>query len=78
MRAERRRPSRTPAEWVGARPERIVGWAFALGLMLILIADHDRRRRDSLTSPPIGAETRRAAARGALKDRPYPSYTYEG
>jgi hypothetical protein len=38
MRAERRRPSRTTAEWVGARPERIVGWAFALGLLLILIA----------------------------------------
>ncbi len=38
VRAERRRPSRTPAEWVGPRPERIVGWAFALGLMLILIA----------------------------------------
>ncbi len=38
MRAERRRPSRTPAEWVGARPERIVAWAFVLGLVLILIA----------------------------------------
>jgi hypothetical protein len=38
VRAERRRPSRTPAEWVGPRPERIVGWAFALGLVLILIA----------------------------------------
>ncbi len=38
VRAERRRPSRTPAEWVGSRPERIVGWAVALGLMLILIA----------------------------------------
>jgi hypothetical protein len=38
VRSERRRPSRTPAEWVGARPERIVGWAFALGLLLILIA----------------------------------------
>jgi hypothetical protein len=35
---ERRRPARTPAEWVGARPERIVAWAFALGLLLILIA----------------------------------------
>ncbi|MGI8779810.1 MAG: hypothetical protein ACR2L8_06510, partial [Solirubrobacteraceae bacterium] len=35
---DRRRPSRTPAEWVGARPERIVAWAFALGLLLILIA----------------------------------------
>jgi len=36
--AERRRPSRTPAEWVGPRPERIVAWAFALGVLLILIA----------------------------------------
>ena len=38
MRTERRRPARTPADWIGARPERIVGWAFALGLILILIA----------------------------------------
>ena len=38
VRTERRRPPRTPAEWVGARPERIVAWAFALGLLLILIA----------------------------------------
>jgi hypothetical protein len=37
-RAERRRPQRTPAEWIGARPERIVAWAFVLGLLLILIA----------------------------------------
>ena len=37
-RAERRRPARTPAEWIGAAPERIVAWAFALGLLLILIA----------------------------------------
>jgi hypothetical protein len=36
--AERRRPPRTPAEWIGARPERIVAWAFVLGLLLILIA----------------------------------------
>jgi hypothetical protein len=36
--AERRRPARTPAEWIGARPERIVAWAFVLGLLLILIA----------------------------------------
>jgi hypothetical protein len=35
---ERRRPPRTPAEWIGARPERIVAWAFVLGLLLILIA----------------------------------------
>jgi hypothetical protein len=36
--SERRRPARTPAEWVGPRPERIVAWAFALGLLLILVA----------------------------------------
>jgi hypothetical protein len=36
--AERRRPARRPAQWVGPRPERIVGWAFALGLLLIIIA----------------------------------------
>jgi hypothetical protein len=36
--AERRRPPRTPAEWIGPRPERIVAWAFALGLLLILVA----------------------------------------
>jgi hypothetical protein len=36
--AERRRPRRTPAELIGARPERIVAWAFVLGLLLILIA----------------------------------------
>jgi hypothetical protein len=30
VRAERRRPARTPAEWIGARPERIVAWAFVL------------------------------------------------
>jgi hypothetical protein len=33
-----RRPPRAPADWIGPRPERIVGWAFALGLLLILIA----------------------------------------
>jgi len=38
VRADRRRPSRTPAEWIGARPERIVAWAFVLGLILILVA----------------------------------------
>ena len=36
--AERRRARRTPAEFVGPRPERIMAWAFALGLLLILIA----------------------------------------
>ncbi len=38
VRAERHPPSWTPADWIRARPERIVGWAFALGLLLILIA----------------------------------------
>ncbi len=36
--AERRRPPRTPSEWIGQSPERIVAWAFVLGLLLILIA----------------------------------------
>jgi hypothetical protein len=36
--AERRRPPRTPAEWIGPRPDRIVAWAFILGLLLILVA----------------------------------------
>lgn len=35
---ERRRPPRTPAEWIGPRPDRIVAWAFVLGLLLILVA----------------------------------------
>ena len=34
----RRRASQTTVEWIGPRPERLVGWAFALGLLLILIA----------------------------------------
>jgi len=38
VRAERRPASWTPADWIRSRPERIVGWAFALGLLLILIA----------------------------------------
>jgi hypothetical protein len=36
--SERRRPPRTPAEWIGPRPDRIVAWAFVLGLLLILVA----------------------------------------
>jgi hypothetical protein len=36
--ADRRRPPRTPAEWIGPRPERIVAWSFGLGMLLILIA----------------------------------------
>lgn len=34
----RHRPPRTVAERIGGQPERIVAWAFALGLILILIA----------------------------------------
>jgi hypothetical protein len=34
----RRRPARTVQERVGPRPDRIAAWAFALGLLLILIA----------------------------------------
>jgi hypothetical protein len=34
----RRRPTRTVHERVGPRPDRIAAWAFALGLLLILIA----------------------------------------
>jgi hypothetical protein len=34
----RRRPPRTLAERIGGQPDRIVGWAFALGLILILVA----------------------------------------
>jgi hypothetical protein len=36
--AERRRPRRTPAEWIGGSPERIMAYAFVLGLILILVA----------------------------------------
>jgi hypothetical protein len=34
----RRRPPRTASERVGARPDRIAAWAFALGMLLIVIA----------------------------------------
>jgi hypothetical protein len=34
----RRRPTRTVHERVGPRPDRIAAWAFALGILLILIA----------------------------------------
>jgi hypothetical protein len=36
--ATRRRRPQAPADWLVARPERIVAWAFVLGLLLILIA----------------------------------------
>ena len=35
---ERRRPAPTVADRLGARPDRVAGWAFGLGLTLILIA----------------------------------------
>ena len=35
---QRRRPRRTPAEWIGGSPERIMAYAFVLGLLLILVA----------------------------------------
>jgi hypothetical protein len=35
---QRLQPPRTVAERMGARPERLAAWAFALGLLLILIA----------------------------------------
>ena len=34
----RRRPPRTASEKLGARPDRVAAWAFALGILLILIA----------------------------------------
>jgi hypothetical protein len=34
----RRRPSRRPIERVGGRPDRIAGWAVALGLLLVAVA----------------------------------------
>jgi hypothetical protein len=37
-RPPRRRPPKTVGERVGSRPERVAMWAFALGLILILIA----------------------------------------
>jgi hypothetical protein len=36
--AARRQRRWSPADWVVARPERLVAWAFVLGLLLILIA----------------------------------------
>jgi hypothetical protein len=37
-RERRRRPRRTPAEWLGARPDRIAAWTVALGFLLVLAA----------------------------------------
>lgn len=36
--ADRRRPPRRPEERVGSRPDRIAGWAFGMGLVLIAVA----------------------------------------
>ena len=35
---ERRRPPRTVEERIGHRPDRVAGWAFGMGMLLILIA----------------------------------------
>ena len=60
--AERRRPSRTPAEWIGPRPERIVAWAFVLGLLLILIAISTADAVSTRQRPERPPDTARAAA----------------
>jgi hypothetical protein len=33
-----RRPPRTAGERLGARPDRVAGWAFGLGMLLITVA----------------------------------------
>ncbi len=38
MAPRRRRPIRRPVERVGGRPDRIAGWAVALGCMLLMVA----------------------------------------
>jgi hypothetical protein len=35
---ERRRPARTVDERIGGRPDRVAGWAFGMGLLLIVVA----------------------------------------
>jgi hypothetical protein len=35
---DRRRPSRTVDERIGGRPDRVAGWAFGMGILLIVIA----------------------------------------
>jgi hypothetical protein len=37
-RTTRRRPPRTIDERIGSRPDRVAAWAFALGILLILVA----------------------------------------
>jgi hypothetical protein len=34
----RRRPRRTPLEWVGPNPDRIASWAVVMGFALVLVA----------------------------------------
>jgi hypothetical protein len=34
----RRRPRRTPTEWVGPHPDRIASWAVVMGFLLVLMA----------------------------------------
>jgi hypothetical protein len=34
----RRRPRRTPSEWVGPHPDRIASWAVVMGFALVLAA----------------------------------------
>jgi hypothetical protein len=38
MPVERRRPARTVDERIGGRPDRVAGWAFGMGILLIVIA----------------------------------------
>jgi hypothetical protein len=35
---QRRRPRRTPLEWVGPNPDRIASWAVVMGVALVLAA----------------------------------------
>lgn len=36
--AERRRPGRSVEEHIGGRPDRVAGWAFGMGILLIVVA----------------------------------------
>jgi hypothetical protein len=35
---DRRRPPRTVSDRVGPRPDRVAGWAFGMGILLIVVA----------------------------------------
>jgi len=37
-RGARRRPARRPVERLGPRPDRIAGWAVAMGVLLVVLA----------------------------------------